>query len=136
MNRRKSVDLRRVPAVMLDSSVLLSYFIGEPNAVDLSLVKSKCLIPFMALYELHSVLARKGDRALADRYFGIVRAWDVPVIHSTEEMILAASRLRQHYHLGTGDAFIAAASLCLRIPLLTYDSDFQPLSREIMILGL
>jgi predicted nucleic acid-binding protein len=37
---------------------------------------------------------------------------------------------------GLGDAFIAATSLCLRIPLLTYDTDYLPLAKEIQLLGI
>jgi predicted nucleic acid-binding protein len=120
----------------VDSSALLAYFIGEPNAVDLERNKAKCRLPIMALFEVHSVLMRRQDRALADRYFGIVGSWGVPVLHTTDEIVLAASRLRSQYRLGTGDAFIAAASACERLPLLTNDSNVLSLSAEIRIIGL
>ncbi len=132
---RVRIDWKAVPAVITDTSVLMAYFLNEPGVEDLSTVKRKLRIPFMALCELHYVVSRKQGRGLADQCYGLVKSWDVPVLHSTEEAILAASRLKDRYDIGLGDAFIAAYSLCERLPLLTYDSNFIPLRKEISLLG-
>ncbi len=136
MRTSAKLDWGRIPAVVLDTSVLLAYLLDEPGTVDLEAIKSKARVPFMALCEMHYTVTRKNGRAAADHCFGLMKAWDVPILHSSEELILAASRLKDRYGLGIGDAFIAAASLCEEIPLLTYDSDFQPLAKEIPLLGL
>ena len=133
---RTRVDWGEVPAVILDTSVLLAHFLDEPGSIDLEIIRRKARIPFMTACELHYVVSRKRGQALADQCFGLIKSWDVPILHSSEEWILAASRLKDRYGLGLGDSFIAAASLCENIPLLTYDSGFSPLTKEIRILGI
>ncbi len=135
MNARARLDLGGIPKIVLDTSVLFAYFGDEPGALDIEKAKGKALLPFMAICELHYVATRKQSRAFADRCFGLIKSWDVPILHSTEELILAASRLKDKYGLGIADSFIAGASVCERVPLLTYDSDFLPLVKELVILG-
>ena len=135
MSARIKPDFRGIEAVVLDTSALMAFFLDEPGAVDLERIKNKVRIPFMALCELHYMVSRKRGKAVADQCFGLVKSWEVEISHSSEEGILAASRLKDRYGLGIGDAFIAATSLCLRLPLLTYDSDFLPLAKEIQLLG-
>ena len=136
MSARARPDLHDVSKVVVDTSVLFVYFGDEPSALDIEKARAKLLLPFMTFCELHYLAARKQNRAFADRCFGLIKSWNIPILHSTEEMILSASRLKDHYRLGIADAFIAAASVCERLPLLTYDSDFLPLRQEIKLLGI
>jgi PIN domain nuclease of toxin-antitoxin system len=133
---RASADWDKIPAFGLDTSALLAYLLDEPGSVDLEPLKKKARLSFAALCEMHCVISRKKDEAAADRCYGLVKSLGFPVLHSTDEIIVAASRLKTRYGLGLGDAFVAATSLCERMPLLTYDADFLPLAREIRILGL
>jgi len=98
-------------------------------------LKHKLQLPFVSICELLYIVTRKKNRAYADQCFGLIKSWGAPILHSTEESILAASRLKSQYGLGLGDAFIAATSLCFRLPLLTYDTDYLPLAKEIQLFG-
>jgi predicted nucleic acid-binding protein len=129
-------DWSRVPHVIVDTSVLTAFFLDEPGVAPLEHLKHKIQLPFASVCELLYIVARKKDRSYSDRCFGLIKSWEVPILHSTEESILAASRLKSQYRLGLGDAFIAATSLCLRLPLLTYDTDYLPLAKEIQLLGI
>lgn len=136
MSTRRRHDWSRYSRVVIDTSVLAAYFLGEPGVEDLEHVRHKLQLPFAAVCEMLYLVTRKKGRAHADQCFGLMKSWHVPILHSTEESTLAASRLKSQYALGLGDAFIAAISLCERVPLLTYDSDFLPLSEEIDLLGI
>jgi predicted nucleic acid-binding protein len=114
----------------------MAYFLDEPGVVDLEEIRQRIRIPFMALCEFHFMVTKKRGKAAADQCFGLVKSWEADIIHSSEEGVLAASRLKDRYRLGIGDAFIAATSLCLRLPLLTYDQDYLPLAKEIHLLGI
>ncbi len=136
MRAKQNINWKSVPYVVVDTSALLAYFFDEPGVVDLETIRKKIAIPFMALCEFHYVITKYKGKVTADQCFGLVKSWEVSVLHSNEENILAASRIKDQYGLGIGDSFIAGVSLCERIPLLTYDTDFLPLSNEIKILGL
>lgn len=136
MAAKSNPDWSRVPHLVVDTSVLAAFFLGEPRVAPLEHLKPKLQLPFVSVCELLYIVTRKKNRSYADRCFGFIKSWQVPILHSTEESILAASRLKSQYGLGSGDAFIAATSLCLRIPLLTYDTDYLPLAQEIQLIGI
>lgn len=53
-----------------------------------------------------------------------------------ERVLLSAGRIKASYNLSMADSYIAAFSLVLGATLITLDSDFLALRREIKVLKL
>jgi predicted nucleic acid-binding protein len=69
------------------------------------------VIPAQVLGELFNVLVRKAGRSPGDAHEGVL-AWRnaYPVIDSTADIVLQATRLVVHHRLSTWDAVILAAA--------------------------
>jgi predicted nucleic acid-binding protein len=114
----------------------VAYFQDHPAFVDLKSLGEKMRVPITALSESYCILLKQKGRADADRLVGALKNVVGSFLSLTEKAALEAGRIRHQYHLGLGDSLIAAAALCERLPLLTFDADFQKLSLEIRVIKL
>ena len=90
----------------------------------------------MCLSELYYIVWNKKDRAEADRIYGIVKSWNLPVLYPNERVILNAGRIKAVYKLGIADSYIAALSMDEGFALVTKDKDYEIIAKEIKIMAL
>ncbi len=121
---------------VLDTSALIAFLADEKEASEVLKVISLSRIPFICLSELYYIVWNKKDRAEADRIYGIVKNWDLPVLYPNERVILNAGRIKAVYKLGIADSYIGAFSMDTGFPLVTKDKDYKILEQEIKILAL
>lgn len=118
---------------LLDTSVLLAYLIGESNAPTAEEIRTRSLIPFIVLTELYYTLCTKRRETEADQIHALVRSWECPLLFPSEKVILQAGRFKAKYRLGIADSYIAAFAFSENLTLLTKDSDFKILHKEISL---
>lgn len=119
---------------ILDTSALITYLTGEKKANKIGRYIKSCALPFIVFSEIYYVVWNKKGKAEADRIYGIVKSWNLPILLPDEQAILNSGRLKAIYKLGLADSYIAAFALVLDKPLITIDTDYKPLSDEIKIL--
>lgn len=119
---------------VIDTSALIAYLAGEEEADEVGRLLVNCEIPFICLSELYYLVWRKKGRAEADKAYGIVRGWGLPLLYPNEQVVLNAGRIKAVYKLGISDSYIAALALERGAPLLTKDKDYAALRDEIEIL--
>jgi len=118
---------------LLDTSALIAYLGNEEGAETVARVRNVSSLPFIALSELYYVVWLKKDKAEADRIYGFVKSWRMPVLLPTEKVIITAGRIKAMYKMGIADSYIAAFAQDTKIPLFTKDEDFSVLKDEIEI---
>lgn len=121
---------------VLDTSALIAFLADEKEAAAVLKVLPLSRIPFICLSELYYVVWNKKDRAEADRIYGIVKSWNLPVLYPNERVILNAGRIKAVYKLGISDSYIAALTLDEGASLVTKDKDYKIIEKEIKILAL
>ena len=140
MSSAREIELKKLLETdnrfILDTSAILAYLHGEKGGKLLDLVWEVSSIPFVAMSELYYVTWRKAGKAEADRAFGIVKAWNLPIYIPDERVILSAGRFKVLYRLGISDSYIAAFAFINRAVLITKDPDFKALFEEIKIFQL
>lgn len=118
---------------ILDTSAVIAQLANEPGANKMARIKSQSYLPFIALSELYYVIWNKNGRAEADRYYGIVKGWGMPILQPNERIILNAGRFKALYRIGIADSYIAAFALDNNAYLVTKDRDYRKLEKEILI---
>ena len=118
---------------LLDTSALIAYLGNEEGAEKVSRVRNVSSLPFIAISELYYVVWLKKDKAEADRIYGFVKSWRMPVLSPTEKVIITAGRIKAVYKLGVANSYIAAFAHDAKVPLMTKDEDFSVLKDEIEI---
>ena len=84
------------------------------------------------LYRLWRRLGEKSGKAAYLRLKALaLRRMDV-----SEDLVLAAARIKATHDLSVADAWIAATSLLTRSTLVHKDPEFRPLARELSLLEL
>lgn len=121
---------------VLDTSALIAFLADEKEAAAVSKVLLLSKIPFICLSELYYLVWNRKDRAEADKIYGIVKSWGLPVLYPNERVILNAGRIKAVYKLGISDSYIAALTLDEGTSLVTKDKDYKILEKEIKILAL
>lgn len=121
---------------LLDTSALITYLANENNADQVSKVLPKSKIPFICLSELYYLIWNKRGKAEADKIYGTVKSWGLPVLYPNERIILNAGRIKAVYKLGISDSYIAAFTMEESASLVTKDKDYNILKDEIGILML
>ena len=121
---------------LLDTSAILAYLLNEPQASRVAAFHPKAVLPFIALSELYAALWLKFGQDKADEAVVTVQQWRRPWLWPTPESTLLAGRWRACYRLGLGDSFIAALAFTYGATLVTKDSDFRVLERELRLLYL
>lgn len=116
---------------LLDTSALIAYLANEKGAGYVSKILLRCKIPFICLSELYYLIWNKKGKAEADKIFGIVKSWRLPILYPNEKVILNAGRIKAVYKLGIADSYIAAFALDEEAKLITKDADYKILNEEI-----
>jgi len=121
---------------ILDTSALITYLANEKGANDVLRLLSECKIPFICLSELYYLVWNKKGKTEADKIYGTVKSWNLPILYPNERVILNTGRLKAIYRLGISDSYIAAFACEEDSQLITKDSDYKILKEEIKILML
>jgi predicted nucleic acid-binding protein len=121
---------------ILDTSALITYLADEKGAIRVLGFLPESKIPFICLSELYYLVWNKRGKAEADKIYGVVKSWNLPILYPNERVILNAGRLKAVYKLGISDSYIAAFALEENSPLVTKDKDYKILEEEIRILML
>ena len=121
---------------VLDTSALIAFLADEKEAAAVLKVLPLSRLPFICLFELYYIVWKRKDRAEADRIYGIVKSWKLPVLYPNERVILSAGRIKAVYKLSIADSYMAALTLDEGFPLVTKDKDYEILEQEIKILVL
>ena len=93
-------------------------------------------LPFVALSEIYYIVWNKKGEAEADKIYGLIKSWNLPILFPDERIILMAGRLKALFKLGMADSYIAALSLDKNLTLVTKDKDYEILQNQIKILYL
>lgn len=118
---------------ILDTSALITYLADEKGADEVLKFLPESKIPFICLSELYYLIWNKKGKAEADKIYGIVKSWKLPILYPNERVILNAGRLKAVYKLGISDSYIAAFVLEESSQLITKDTDYKILQEEIKI---
>ncbi len=118
---------------VLDTSAVIAQLANESGAAKISQIKSSAFLPFIALSELYYIMWNKKGKPEADRFYGIVKSWQIPVLLPNERIILNAGRFKAIYKMGIADSYIAAFALDINAYLVTKDTDYRRLEKEISI---
>ncbi len=121
---------------LLDTSILIAYLCDEKEAEDVSKIIKKSALPFIALSEIYYIIWKKKGESEADKIYGLIKSWDLPILLPDERIILTAGRLKAVFKLSMADSYIAALSLDKNLTLVTKDRDYKILENEIKILWL
>lgn len=121
---------------LLDASGLIAYLSDEKEADEVSKILKKSALPFVALSETYYIVWKKKGESEADKIYGLIKSWDLPILLPDERIILTAGRLKAVFKLSMADSFIAALSLDKNLTLVTKDRDYEVLQNEIKILWL
>jgi len=121
---------------LLDTSGLIAYLSDEKEADEVSKVLKKSALPFVALSEIYYIVWKKKGESEADKIYGLIKSWGLPILLPDERIILIAGRLKAVFKLSMADSYIAALSLDKNLILVTKDRDYEILGNEIKILWL
>jgi|TARA_B100000959_G_scaffold201675_1_gene211089 predicted nucleic acid-binding protein len=116
---------------ILDTSAILAYLGKEKGSAKLASFKSRSAIPFIALTELYHITWQKKGKVTADKTYGVVKAWQLPMLLPDEKIILTAGRFKVNYHLGIADSFIIYFANNRKCSLVTKDPDYEVLKDEV-----
>ena len=127
----------------LDTSAIIAYFTNEDGADRVEAIlaaaergKAQAYASFMSHMEvLYRVWRRLGERAGKAAYLRL-KALAIHRIDVSEDLLLAASRIKAAHDLSVADAWIAATALVTGSRLVHKDPEFRPLAGEIPLLEL
>jgi len=120
--------------LILDTSALIAYLCDEKGASQVEKLLPSSSLPFICLSELYYLIWNKKGRAEADKIYGLVKSWGLPVLFPNERVMLNAGRIKAIYKLGISDSYIAAFCLEHNAELVTKDKDYKVLGTEISLL--
>jgi predicted nucleic acid-binding protein len=118
---------------LLDTSAIVAYLAEEKGADIVARFKSKSAIPFIAMSELYYIIAGRLGKAEADRMYGMVKSWGLPILLPNERVILNAGRIKALYKLGIADSYISAFARDEQLILVTKDRDYELMKGEIQL---
>ena len=127
----------------LDTSAVIAYFADEPGAAQVEGIlgladrgRVEAYASFMTYMEvLYGVWRRLGEKAGKTAYLRL-KTLAIRRIDMSEELLLAASRVKATHDLSVADAWIAATALVTRSRLVHKDPEFRPLARELPLIEL
>lgn len=126
--------------VVLDASALLAMFFGEPGMEkmrDLFHKASEADRPvFISAVNWAEVLyrmERKQGKAGYETARQFERTTPLETVPVDRELAEIAAHLKNEHDLGLADAFAAALAKSKKAELVTADTDFKPLEKEIKI---
>lgn len=129
--------------LVLDTSAVLAYFADEPGAADVEQMledvrsgRAEVRVCFMTFMEvLYTVWHKLGENAGKEVYLRL-RALPVVEVGLSEEILLAAARVKAQHHLSVADAWIAASAVATRSRLVHRDPEFRGLAPALALIEL
>jgi len=125
---------------IFDSSALISYFDGEPNAGKvadyLEEVNVKELDAFLCVINLGKIyyhFLRTGGFQTGDVIFKAIKTLPIKIIEVNIELTLAASKIKAFNKMSYADCFAAALTENKKGILLTSDKEFKQVEKNIKI---
>jgi ribonuclease VapC len=127
----------------LDTSALVTYLGDEAGADQVERILAvsgqggpEACASFMTYMEiLYAVWRRLGERAGKAAYLR-VKALSLKRVDASEELLLAAGRIKATHDLSVADAWIAATALTTGSTLVHKDPEFRTLAGELPLLEL
>lgn len=119
------------PRGVLDTSIFIASESGR--ALDESQLPDEAAISAITLAELHvGVLAAADTETRSRRLATLDSVADIEVLHVDEQVAMAWARLRVRLaeagrRLNVNDLWIAATAVANSLPVITQDSDYEPL---------
>jgi len=134
------MSLKRPEAVVLDSWAVLAYFQGEPQSEKIAVLVEDALDRQMPVFmtvvnagEVWYILARTISRAAADSGFTDLQSWGVRIVDIDWQLARQAADFKSRHRISYADAFAAALAKAKKAELVTGDSEFKALDKEIAI---
>lgn len=119
---------------LLDSSALLTLIEDEPGAerVEQVLRTASCLIPWMAVLEVHYVTRQEVGVDEAERRMALLEHLPAEILWLTDPQTLrTASAFKSAHRISLADAVIAAFAKTRSAVLLHKDPEFQALEGRV-----
>lgn len=128
---------------VLDASALLAMFFGQPGMEQVRDLFHKAaeadkpmLISAVNWAEVLYRMERKQGKAGYETARQFERTTPLEAVPVDRELAEAAALLKNEYKMGLADAFAAALAKSKKAELVTADTDFKPLEKEIKIVWL
>jgi predicted nucleic acid-binding protein len=121
---------------LLDTSSLIAYFTDEKEAGEIGKLIKQSAVPFIVLSEIYYIVWNKKGEAEADKIYGIIKSWGLPILLPDERVMLIAGRLKAMFRLGIADSYIAALCIDKNLILVTKDRDYEILGDQLKLLYL
>lgn len=118
---------------ILDTSAIIAYLANERGATTVESNIKNSALPFIVLSELYYIIWQKKGEAEADRIYGLVKSWHLPMLLPDERIILLAGKIKARFKLGIADSYITAFALDRNLTLVAKDRDYNVLKNEIGI---
>jgi predicted nucleic acid-binding protein len=126
--------------VVLDASAVLAMFFGEPGMEKMRELFHKAseadrpvFISAVNWAEVLYKMERKHGKAGYDTARQFEHTTPLEAVPAGRELAESAARLKNEHGLGLADAFAAALAREKKAELITADTDFKPLEKEIKI---
>ncbi|MGB8369825.1 MAG: PIN domain-containing protein [Limisphaerales bacterium] len=125
---------------VLDASALLAMFFGQPGMEQMRDLFQKAADADKPMFigainwaeVLYKLERKQGDVGLhTARHFG--HTMPLEIVPLDRELAEAAAHLKNEHDLGLADAFAAALARHKKAELVTADTEFKPLEKEIKI---
>ena len=127
----------------LDASALLALFFDEPGAEKMehlfqaaSEADRPVFISAVNWAEVLCTMERRHGPAGLDAARQFERTTPLETVPVDRELAESAARLKNAYKVGLADAFAAALAKSKKAELITADTEFKPLKKEIEIVWL
>jgi predicted nucleic acid-binding protein len=117
----------------LDTSAILAYVRGEQGEDIVEEVlraaeddaSSEITVPFLALMEVEYILRRSLPIESVEKNLGIISAWPINVVESSEPWRRVAAIIKARGKLSLADAWVASLALMLDAELVHKDPEFD-----------
>jgi predicted nucleic acid-binding protein len=123
-------------AFLLDSSALLTLIEDEPGAerVEEVLRGRPCLIPWLALLEVHYITQRQQGIDEAERRLALLDHLPAEILWEADASVLrAAAGFKAIHRISLADAVMAGFARARSAVLLHKDPEFEALEGEIVL---
>ena len=125
---------------VFDSSALISYLDGEPNAIKvadyLQEINEKELEAFLCVInygEIYCHFLRSGGNETGETILRAIRTLPIKIIEANIELTLSAGKIKAFNKMSYADCFAAALAENRKAVLLTSDKEFRQIEKNIKI---
>jgi predicted nucleic acid-binding protein len=129
-----------VPAAVLDSYALLAFFRGEDAAISVRELLHKAASADRPLHmtevnyaEVKYMLLKKDGAEAWAQADDVLKSLPIDFHPATRVLADVAAEFKAHYKISLADAFAAALARDKKAELVTGDSEFEALEKEIKI---